>query len=164
MFGVRAAQQALLDRGGSGGSKRHRFGVDVDLAEQVPDRLAFRIIARDGHHADIRFQSRQHGRHAAGPAQAIFLPVDPQHGDRCLGADPLDVAEDVPVEHHIAGDKDSRAAFEAEQFDQLTGHRQYEDLKRTGVLTTFRPNCIRRGVGVQERLAAGGFWPPLAAR
>ena len=106
---LRPAQQPLLDRGAAVGQRQHLAVVDLELVEQLADDAAFGVLADDRGQDRLRPQGREHRGHAARPAQAMLLLADPQHGDGGLGADPLHVAPDVAIQHHVAHQQNAGA-------------------------------------------------------
>jgi hypothetical protein len=91
--------------------------VDIELGKQLPDARAISIRAN---HTRQRYPSPQrseHRRHAACSAQAFFAAIGPQEDDRRLLADPLRVAPDVAIEHHIANDEHIRLAKSLDKFN-----------------------------------------------
>ena len=99
---LRAAQQPFLDRGGAISDAKDQAAVDVQIVQQLRDSAAFVIVAHHGGKDRLGAERGQHGGHAAGAAQAVLPALDPQNGNRGFGADPLHVAPDVAVQHHVA--------------------------------------------------------------
>ena len=114
---VAGAEHTFLDGGLPLGIGEDALGVDPQALSNSHG-LTFGIVADRGGQARLGFQSREHGDHVAGPAEPVFPFFNPNHRDRRLGADPLHVAPDVPVEHHVAQDQDSWANRLLEQGDQ----------------------------------------------
>ena len=96
------AEEPLLDGRGAVVDGEHEAAIDFQVVEQFADGAAFFIIAHDGGEDRLRAQRGQHRCHAAGPAQAVLLALDPQDGNGGFRADPLHVAPDVAVQHHVA--------------------------------------------------------------
>ena len=115
-------QQPLLDGGRASGLREHALRRYAELPEQFYYLASFRVVSDDGGQCDVDLEGRQHGGHASGPAQPVFLPVDPQHWDRRFGADPVHLAPYVAVEHHVADHQDPGPSGLGEQLDQVAGH------------------------------------------
>ncbi len=109
------AQQPLFDGRGAVVDREHQAAVDFQVVEQLADGAAFFVIAHDGGQDRLRAQRRQHRGHAAGPAQAVLLALDPQDGNGGFRADPLHVAPDVAIQHHVAHQQHARAKVPFQQ-------------------------------------------------
>ena len=82
--------------------------IDFEVVEQFADRAAFGVVADHGGQDRLRVQGGEHRGHAARPAQPMLLPADAEDGNRRLGADPLHVAPQVAIQHHVAHQQDPR--------------------------------------------------------
>ena len=112
---LRPPQQPLLDGRAAIADGEHVLRIDLGLFEQIADEAAFDVGANDRDQHGFRPERGHHRGDAARPAQPMLLLADPQDGNRGLGADPLDVAKQVAIEHHVAHQQDPRAHTPTQQ-------------------------------------------------
>jgi hypothetical protein len=121
----------LLAAGDESGLRRGRPaalhqqpGLDPRLAADEPGQVAAGlVVADDGDEGDRGAECRQVADHVAGAAGQRHLAFHRQDGDRGLGADALDPAIDIAVEHGIADDEDGAALQLPDRIQQLGWNR-----------------------------------------
>src|SRR5262249_55710571 len=77
------------------------FGTILRLDEPT-DLSTSLVIADNRNERGSRAQSPKVAQYISGAAEGLHFALDPQHRDRRLGRDPLDLAVNVVVKHHIA--------------------------------------------------------------
>ena len=85
------------------------MAADPARLQQLAYDPALGVVADDTRQGHFGVQGRQHRRHIARPAQPVLFAGDAENGNRGLRADPLDVAPEVAIKHHIAQHEDVRA-------------------------------------------------------
>ena len=115
---LRPAQEPLLHRRAAVRKRQHLAVVHLQLVEQFADDPAFVVRADDGGQDRLRAERGDHRRDAAGAAEAVLLLADPQDGDGGLGADPLDVAPKIAIQHDIAHQQNAWASNPAPRAKQ----------------------------------------------
>ena len=98
-------QHPLLDDRRAIGVDQHGARIDPEVAEHLAQQFAVAIGADHAERAHSRSQRAQIRHHEARVARALLDPVDLKDRDRRLGRDARDVAHDVAVEDHFAGNQ-----------------------------------------------------------
>jgi hypothetical protein len=92
-----------------------RAPIHADVPEHAGQPLAAGIVADRRHEVAAGTERHDVLRHVRRAAQRGLALTDPDDGDRRLRADPLDVADQVHVQHGVADDGDSLVPGAVEQ-------------------------------------------------
>ena len=152
------AQQLLLARDDAhlDGRGQRRVAVKRRLhavgREQALERGAGLVGAGDRQQRGPRAQRRRVARDVGRSAGALLGALDPDDGHGRLRRDPLDVAEPVAVEHHVARDQEPRARDPLAPCRESGAHAN-GDRSRSIRVRRRAPAPGRRGCGRRTRAA-----------
>ncbi len=143
-------QQLLVGRNVTrfDGSRALRLDQDVDfrafLRLKQPADLSAAVVVTDDRDERCRSpQGDEVAQHVAGAAQALQLALDAQNRDRRFGRDPLDLAIDVMIQHHVP-DAQHAGRFQALDMRKQVAIVGHHRIVGSGVSKAFLAGAARK--------------------
>ena len=95
----------LLSSGGTTGHFDQRGGSDALGLKQPLDFLSGSIVANRRSHLHLRTERNQIFGHVGGSSQTLVPLMNVDNGHGGFRRNPVDLADEVGVEHHVADDE-----------------------------------------------------------